>query len=158
MTTKTITFLEMTSPDDLVPGKPSPVPLDLVQTTDPELVRRVHVGVGAPHGWTSSRYTDDEWAWELSRENVRRWIAHVDGEPAGILVVAADGTEHEIASFGLLPDFVGRGIGGDFLTRSVRLAWDGATRVHLDTTTNDHPSALPNYLARGFRPYRTMVR
>jgi hypothetical protein len=28
-------------------------------------------------------------------------------------------------------------------------------RVHLDTSTIDHSHALPNYLARGFRVYRT---
>jgi hypothetical protein len=38
----------------------------------------------------------------------------------------------------------------------VRDAWTlGPKRVWLHTCTLDHPNALPNYLARGFTPYRT---
>jgi GNAT superfamily N-acetyltransferase len=64
--------------------------------------------------------------------------------------------------FGLVPEFVGRGFGGALLTFAVELAWDleavGAPairRVWLHTSSRDHPHALRNYEARGFRPYRT---
>ncbi len=33
--------------------------------------------------------------------------------------------------------------------------WYELRRVWLHTCTLDHPNALPNYLARGFTPYRT---
>jgi len=61
----------------------------------------------------------------------------------------------EIAYFGLLPDFIGRGWGKYLLNRAVESAWLlGANRVWLHTCTLDHPAALPNYLKRGFRPVR----
>ena len=41
-------------------------------------------------------------------------------------------------------------------TRAVEQAWaDGAKRVWLHTCTDDDPAALPNYLKRGFRPFKT---
>jgi GNAT superfamily N-acetyltransferase len=61
----------------------------------------------------------------------------------------------EIAYFGLRPEFFGRGLGGELLTQAVREAWrTGAKRVWLHTCTLDSPRALPNYLARGFEPFR----
>jgi GNAT superfamily N-acetyltransferase len=64
----------------------------------------------------------------------------------------------EIAYFGLLPAFIGRGWGKYLLTRATQAAWElGPNRVWLHTCTLDHPSALPNYLKRGFRPVRTEV-
>ena len=57
----------------------------------------------------------------------------------------------EVAYFGLLPGFVGRGLGKFLLTQAVERAWArGAARVWLHTSSLDHTSALPNYLSRGF--------
>ena len=61
----------------------------------------------------------------------------------------------EIVYFGLVAEAQGRGLGRGLLTHAVRTAWaSGATRVWLHTCTLDGPAALPNYLARGFRPVR----
>ena len=61
----------------------------------------------------------------------------------------------EIQYFGLVPQAIGRGLGGFLLTRAVEEAWAmGAERVVLNTCTLDAPHALPNYLARGFREVR----
>jgi len=62
----------------------------------------------------------------------------------------------EIAYFGLIPAFIGRGIGGAMLTRAVSEAWAlGTQRVWLHTCTLDSAHALPNYKARGFAPFKT---
>jgi GNAT superfamily N-acetyltransferase len=70
----------------------------------------------------------------------------------------------EIKSFGLLPAFIGQGLGGHLLTVAVERAWApagdgglGATRVWLHTCTHDHPHALQNYRARGFSVFKTEV-
>lgn len=68
------------------------------------------------------------------------------------------GNEAEIASFGLLPEFVGKGLGGFALTLGVRQAWalaPSVTRVWLHTSSLDHPRALANYHRRGFRTFKT---
>ena len=81
----------------------------------------------------------------------------VAGAPAGYFELRGDrvgGTE--IAYFGLLPEFTGRGLGGYLLTVAVQRAWaTGTERVWLHTNTLDHPAALPNYLKRGFRAFHS---
>ncbi len=76
--------------------------------------------------------------------------------PAGYFELEAHAdASAEIVYFGLLPEFHGRGLGGFLLSEAVREAWaTGAPRVWLHTCTLDSPAALPNYLARGFRPFK----
>ena len=60
----------------------------------------------------------------------------------------------ELVYFGVLPPFIGRGVGGALLTEAIRRAWAlGPQRVWVHTCTLDHPAALPNYQKRGFRIY-----
>jgi GNAT superfamily N-acetyltransferase len=61
----------------------------------------------------------------------------------------------EIAYFGLLPAFIGRGLGGALLTNAIEEAWQmSPERVWVHTCTLDHPSALANYQARGMEVYK----
>ena len=166
---QTITWLEMTSPDELRPGRPPPVPMEL-QPGDTSLVpllRATSDRVGEPHGWTSRpAWSEVRWADHLARPDVRAWVARVGGEPAGLIELESrPGEEVELTVFGLVPEFVGRGFGGHLLTLATRLAWEtrhpgGAAtrRVWLHTASTDHANALPNYLGRGFRVVRTEVR
>ena len=84
-------------------------------------------------------------------------MATVAGERAGYyeLRVEADGIE--VAYFGLLPDYQGQGLGGFLLTHALRRAFELAPRVWLHTCTLDGAAALPNYRARGLRPFRTQT-
>jgi GNAT superfamily N-acetyltransferase len=81
----------------------------------------------------------------------------VDVAPAGYFELRRDSDNAiEIAYFGLLPEFVGRGLGKALLSAAATEAWRaGASRVWLHTSSLDHPAALPNYLARGFKVFRT---
>jgi GNAT superfamily N-acetyltransferase len=63
-----------------------------------------------------------------------------------------------IVVFGLVPELIGRGLGGALLTRATELAWELAApggRVWVQTSSHDHPHALRNYERRGFRAFRT---
>ena len=65
------------------------------------------------------------------------------------------GGDVEVVYFGILPQFIGQGLGGHLLTAAVERAWQrGAARVWLHTCTLDQPHALAHYQARGFRLYR----
>jgi GNAT superfamily N-acetyltransferase len=161
---RVVSYLEMTSPEQLVPGRepPTPIGFEPVDASAP-LVRETHVRVGTPHHWSSVRWTDEQWKAVLVLPDHHHWLLRVAGEVAGLTsMVAEPGGDVQIMVFGLVPEWVGRGYGGAALTEVVRSAWKvppvGASRVrrvHLDTMTLDHPHALPNYLARGFRVYRT---
>ena len=161
---KVVSYLEMTSPEHLVPGREPPTRLlfDPAESRE-QLVRETHLRVGTPHHWGSVLWTDQQWAAQVALPHQHHWVVRVDGEVAGLTsMVAEPGGDVQIMVFGLVPEWVGRGYGGAALTEAVRLAWqvppvDAAhvSRVHLDTMSLDHPHALPNYLARGFRIYRT---
>jgi GNAT superfamily N-acetyltransferase len=167
---QTVTWLEMTSPDELRPGRlpPAPVELEQVDRSLVPLLRATNNRVGEPHGWTGrSAWSEARWAEHLAKPGVRAFVARVGGEPVGLIELEArPGGEVEITVFGLVPELVGRGFGGHLLTRAVRLAWDarpppGETptrRVWLHTASTDHGHALPNYLGRGFRVVRSEVR
>jgi GNAT superfamily N-acetyltransferase len=66
-------------------------------------------------------------------------------------------SEVEIAYFGLLSEFIGRGLGGDLLTSAIENVWawsPAPIRVWVHTCNRDHPGALNNYKARGFCVYK----
>lgn len=161
--TKTVTYLEMTDPGDLSPS-PAVEGLDLrrVDRGDP-LARSMQVRVGEPHGWRCVSRTDEEWPAHEAEHPLRQyWLVTLNGEPAGVgFLDPQAGGEVEITAFGLLPELVGKGLGGYALTLSLRQAWatepiDAETvrRVWLHTCSNDHPHALENYQRRGLRVYR----
>ena len=68
------------------------------------------------------------------------WVLRVAGETAGYFELRQDADGGvEIAYFGLLPAFVGRGLGKYLLTSAVERAWArGARRVWLHTSSLDH--------------------
>lgn len=64
--------------------------------------------------------------------------------------------EVQVAYFGLLPPFVGKGWGRFWLDWTIRKAWQPAPRrVWVHTCDHDHPAALPLYKKLAFVPYRT---
>ncbi len=71
--------------------------------------------------------------------------------PAGLFELTRIGEISEIYYFGLLPQFVGQGLGKQFLKWCINKAWEGSTqKVILNTCSLDHVAALPLYLAHGF--------
>jgi GNAT superfamily N-acetyltransferase len=121
------------------------------------LYRRLYREVGEPWYWHDRlEWSDEQLAAHLARGTVQVWEVLAGDDSAGYFELQQhDDGSVEIVYFGLLPRFIGRGIGGPMLTRAVREAFGlGATRVWLHTCTLDSPRALPSYEARGFRPTR----
>ncbi|WP_329575579.1 GNAT family N-acetyltransferase [Kitasatospora sp. NBC_01250] len=163
---KTVTYLEMTAREELKPGRVVPA-LELRREEGlTALARSVQARVGAAHGWRSSTRSDQEWH-DLATAHPRRqyWLIRLAGETAGIVALEPQpGGDVEIRTFGLLPQYVGQGLGGHALTLALRQAWAtepleaaAVRRVWLHTSSNDHPGALLNYQRRGLRVYRTEV-
>ncbi|GAA3233578.1 GNAT family N-acetyltransferase [Actinocorallia longicatena] len=162
-------YLEQTSPGDLVPARPAPVQIVRAEVPSPEFARYLYTAVGGPHNWTDRLvWSHDHWQEHLTRPGVEIWTAWDRGTPAGYveLLPPEDGAV-EIICFGLVPSFIGRGIGGHLLSEGTARAWDLAarwpglpatTRVWLHTCSLDGPAAVPNYTRRGFRVYATRTR
>lgn len=153
------TYLELRSPGDLRPSR-SAFPSARFTRGDPigvERYRALYRAVGGNWHWHDRDvWSDDELAAYLAKPDVHVWECFVGDATAGYFELnRADDGAVEIAYFGLVGDFIGRGLGGAMLTRAVQEAWAlGASRVWLHTCTLDSPHALPNYLARGFRVVR----
>ena len=145
-----ITYLELTDPAQIRPARPVDIEVSRVDPPDGRVNRRFYEAVGAPWQWTDRLGRDDAW-WQALAERYETWILAPD---AGFYELHAVDGDVEIVSFGLLPDFHGRGWGGAFLEHALRRATELGHRVWLHTCTLDSPRALPNYRARGLVPYR----
>jgi GNAT superfamily N-acetyltransferase len=119
--------------------------------------RRLYHDVGERWHWHDRNiWSDEQMAAHLTSPDVAVWECLVAGDSAGFFELqrVSDGSV-EIAYFGLVERFIGRGIGKAMLTRAAEEAWAlGPSRVWLHTCTLDSPRALPNYKARGFEEYR----
>ncbi|RZS44253.1 hypothetical protein EV193_101128 [Herbihabitans rhizosphaerae] len=181
----TTTYLEQRSPDDIRPAKAPAEPIDVVRAENPtpEFTRFLYATVGGDWFWVDRlTWSHDQWVERLAKPMVEVWVAWSGGTPAGYVEFigrsaedtavtsdpappsTSDTIQLEIASFGLLPGFLGRGIGGHLLTVGCQRAWSvherwpgvpPVGRVWLHTCSLDGPAALGNYQARGFTPYHT---
>ena len=152
-------YLEMTDTQALCP-KPllrQDVDIQQARVPCPELNRFLYTAVGGDWYWLDRLpWTYEQWRAWVEQPSVETWVAYVAGTPAGYFELEAQsGDNVELAYFGLLPQFIGTGLGGYVLTVAIERAWRmGATRVWVHTCTLDHPGALANYCARGFRVFR----
>jgi len=154
------TYLEMREPAELRPARSIDplVRIEFQSDCSVDLFRLLYREVGKNYYWTDRLgWTDQKIRGYLDQLNISLWLMTYDGEAAGYFELKkCDDGSTEIAYFGLLPKFIGRGLGKHLLTRAVEQAWaDGADRVWLHTCTDDDAAALPNYLKRGFKPFRT---
>ena len=154
------TYLEMKALSDLKPALAANADarIERVEGCPASFYRYLYAEVGRAYRWMDRlAWTDGDIRAHLASPGISLWLLTVRGAPAGYFELKAtpqDGSV-EIAYFGLLPEFVGRGFGKHLLTEAAAHAWAMApSRVWLHTCTLDHPAAAPNYRARGFRPYR----
>jgi GNAT superfamily N-acetyltransferase len=119
--------------------------------------RFLYETVGRAYDWYSrARLTDEQLAQVLQDPLNEVHVLHADGAPAGFseLDRRTEG-DIEIVQFGLMPEFIGQGLGKFFLRWTLDRAWSyHPRRVWLHTCTKDHPAALPNYLKAGFVVYK----
>jgi len=151
----TVTYLEMGQAPDTPPG-PAPFPdlaLGRVARPSVEGYRFLYDKVGAPWLWHERR--------RLSDQALVRLLADPRLE---ILVLANAGRvagfaeldrrlppDCKLAYFGLIPNYIGRGLGRWLLAEAIARAWAGRPRrLLVNTCTFDHPAALPLYRRAGF--------
>ncbi len=113
--------------------------------------------VGRDYDWTSrKKLSNDALLAILHDPKVEVHVLMADGVPAGFAELdhRIEG-EIELVQFGLMPEFIGQGLGKYFLQWTIDKVWSyQPRRFWLHTCTKDHPSALPNYLKSGFVIYK----
>lgn len=156
---KVITYLEMTSAPYSVPPSQPKGPIVIMRADPPTLsfYRFLYNTIGADYLWWERRgMSDDELAAVVIDDDVDVYVLYAGGTPAGfyeLLTIPAK-NDIEIAYFGIMPEFVGRGYGAYLLRVAIDEAWQrGPDRLIVNTCTLDHPMALPNYQRAGFEPY-----
>lgn len=158
----TITKLEMRARPVHVrpqlPHSPDHVRAMLMKLERPpvHLYRYLYDTVGKDYIWVSRRRMDDNTiAAIVQHPKVEIYVLYVGGCPAGYAEL--DFRQHreaELAYFGLLPEFIGRGYGNFLLGSAIDVAWSrDIERLWVHTNTLDHPRALPLYQKLGFTPY-----
>ena len=158
-TQETRYYLEMLRLTDLRRSSPAPTNVEVKQQTvpEPELNEYLYTNVGRGWHWIDRLpWTRSQWVAHLQQPHIEVWVAYNGETAAGYFELAIDPeNEVEIAYFGVLPQFIGQGLGGYLLNVAVQRAWEkGASRVWLHTSTRDHPHALANYQARGFSLFK----
>lgn len=155
----TVWYLEMLEPGQLKFAPPGDYPLRIEQAKlpSPEFSRFLYTSVGGNWYWLNRlNWSYRQWLDYLDRPEVETWVAYIEGTPAGYIELEAQPDDQvEIAYFGLLPQFIGKRLGGHLLSVGVQRAWAmGAKRVWVHTCNLDGERALANYQARGFQLYQ----
>jgi len=156
----TRTYLEMRDPAELQSARCDDprIQVEQMHGCSPSFFRYLYVEVGRNYHWIDRLpWTDEEIVAHINQPEISLWLMTEDGANAGYFELrrCEDGSV-EIAYFGLLTKFIGRGLGKYLLTCATEQAWGaGANRVWLHTCTLDDKAAMPNYLKRGFQPFKT---
>lgn len=152
-----VVYLEMahrpTRPQVQPPGG---VRLSLTRMDPPTVAffRYLYDAVGRDWTWFERQLkSDQELAAIITAPNCEIYLLQVGGVPAGFCEITrsvAPGV-NELSFFGLIGDFIGRGLGWYFLNAAVDMCWlDEPQRVTVNTCDLDHPRALGNYQRVGF--------
>jgi GNAT superfamily N-acetyltransferase len=155
----TTTYLEMLDPARLRPRACGRAGWQVRRAArDFTINREFYCNVGGAWHWVDRLgWTDDRWRAYVERPGLETWIGHLGEDAIGYFELDDQPQSGvEIAYFGLLPAYIGRGLGGVLLSDAIARAWSRKPkRVWVHTCTLDHPQALANYLARGFEIYKT---
>ena len=137
--------------------------LSIIRARRPTLsyYRYLYDTVGADWMWYERHQLNDR---ELARiihdPHVGVYVMYSGGVPAGFVELdRRREDEVEIAYFGLLPEFIGRGLGRYLLAWSIDKAFglnleSHPGRLWVHTCNYDHPEALALYQRAGFAAYR----
>ncbi len=153
------TYLEMREqPTNLLLEPPT----DRVAVTHAEnptvsFYRYLYHTVGEQWLWYERRRMDDQTLRTIIQDpKVEVYVLYLSGVPAGYVELDRRlMNEIEVAYFGLMPEFIGRGLGPYLLQWAVTQAWRRQPqRVWVHTCNLDHPKALEIYQRIGFVSYK----
>ncbi len=138
-----------------LPQWPADFSLMEAEVVSPEFSQFLFSAVGTPWGWFSRlSWTYQDWLDYLATGQVRTWVLYQRGTPAGFIELwrhPDDNHSVELKFFGIMPAWIGQGLGPKLALAAVALAqqWSQG-RIWLHTCSDDHPAALKTYQKVGF--------
>ena len=154
----TVTYLEMRSAPNTPALHAPPMKLALLrlERPSPRFYLYLYDAVGRDWTWVDRKHMSETDLAAIIRDHrVEIHVLYAGGVPAGYAELdRRKEPDIELAYFGLVPEFIGRGLGRYFLDWAIRRAWSCLPeRLWVHTCTEDHPRALPLYRKLGFRVY-----
>lgn len=152
-----ITYLEMTAhPRHSPPHPGQKIALLLAESPPSSFYRYLCSSVGERWLRHERRELSDEELRKIIHDAaVQIFVLYVRGVPAGYFELDARvRDEVELADFGLIPEFSGRGLESFLLSCAVDKAWSKEPRrVWVRARNLDYPRAVSSYQRAGFVPY-----
>ena len=154
-----VTYLEMNSKPNRANLRVPDLKISLKHIEKPTIsfYRYLYDSTGEDWLWYERRVmSDSDLANIIQNKDVEVYVLSIGDSPAGLGELdRRSSNDIKLAHFGLLPEFIGRGLGHYFLCWLIDQAWSYMPqRVWLHTCDLDHPNALPLYQKAGFIPYR----
>ena len=114
--------------------------------------------IGKNHQWVDRlTWQDKNWIDYVSNQNLKTFVLLMNNEYIGYFELIFDKTDCEIAYFGVLEEFIGKGYGGFLLSKALTIAFQKANRVWVHTCSLDHLNAIKNYKSRGMKIFKTEI-
>ncbi len=154
-----ITYLEMTKQPRYPHQSQRAENLSIIRTRQPTVgfYRFLYTSVGKDWLWYERNVMPDAQLERIiNNPKILIYVLYVNGTPAGYSELdCRRKNDIELAYFGLMPEFIGRGLGTYFLRWSVEKAWsEEPKRVWVHTCNFDSPIAIATYQKAGFEAYK----
>lgn len=153
-------YLEMLNRPDLgTLQTPYESTVDKWESPEVEEYLKMYKEVGDDWGWTGrTQISKEELKNTLSSSNNHIYELKVNNCRAGFIELIEKETEVEILYFGLLKNYIGKGLGGFLLKWGILKAWDfKPNKVTVHTCEYDAKQALQVYQKFGFELIKTEV-
>ena len=153
-------YLEIRSINELIiKNKPfNNLCLEKVNPPDFQLNKFFYKEIGKKHSWTDRLvWNDKKWIDYLESSGVATYILKHNKDFIGYFgqIFDKEKLDCEIAYFGILEEYIGKKLGGYFLSEAIKISFNiGSKRVWVHTCSLDHKNALQNYLSRGMKVFK----
>ena len=153
-------YLEINSIEDL---KTKEIPSDnfFLKEADKDkfdLNKFFYKQIGKKHEWIDRLiWQDKNWMDYISDKNLKTFILQNKNDLVGYFELIFNGNDCEIAYFGILEEYIGKGYGGFLLSEALRIGFKNSKRIWVHTCSLDHPNAIENYKSRGMKIFKTEI-
>ena len=114
--------------------------------------------IGKKHQWVDRLvWQDKNWMDYVSNKNLKTFILQKEKDLIGYFELIFNNNDCEIAYFGILEQYIGRGYGGFLLSEAIKIGFKNANRIWVHTCSLDHANAIENYKSRGMKVFKTEI-
>ena len=114
--------------------------------------------IGKKHEWIDRLiWQDKNWMNYTLDKNLKTFVLQNNNDLIGYFELIFNGNDCEIAYFGILEEYIGKGYGGFLLSEALRIGFRHAKRIWVNTCSLDHPNAIENYKSRGMKIFKTEI-